>query len=89
MDAFLGPLPSFGPLGCSFGCPGEQKGRPQGIRGRSCGHRINIRLIRVLTCFWSFGPLGRRPKAFPERNLEATGALGGRSGPIFVQLFRV
>ena len=34
---FRGPLASFGPLWCSFGCFGEQKqGRPKGSRGTQC-----------------------------------------------------
>ena len=33
MDAFFGSLASFGPLGCSFGCPREQKGVPKAFEG--------------------------------------------------------
>ena len=33
MDAFLGPLASFGSLGCSFGYPGDKKGVPKAFEG--------------------------------------------------------
>ena len=88
MDTFLGPLPSFWPLGGSVGGPGGQKERPEGTRGRSCGHRKNIIVRYVCVGFWSFGPPGGGPKAFPERHFESTGALRGHFGPTFGHVFR-
>ena len=87
METFLGPSPSFGPLGGSFGGPGGQKERPEGIRGRFCGHRKNTYVPLFFVGFWSFGPPGRGPKALPERHFEATGARGGHFGPTFWHLF--
>ena len=84
METFLGPLPSFWPLGGSFGDPGGQKEHPEGLRGRFCGHRKNIDFLLVFIGFWSFGPLGGGPKASPERHFEPTGALREHFGPIFL-----
>ena len=42
----------------------------------------------VLAFFWTLGPPGRSPKAFLERHVEPTGALGRVSGPLFLHLLR-
>ena len=70
LETILGPLASFGQLGCSFGCAGGQKERPEGVRVRFRAKHKNINFTLGLVCFWSFGPPGRSPKAFPERHLE-------------------
>ena len=88
MEMFLEPLPSFWPLGGSFGDPGGQKERPKGLRGRFCGHRKNIDCLLVFIGFWSFGPPGGGLKAVLERHFESTGALRGHFGPTFGHCFR-
>ncbi len=84
MKTFLDPLPSFWPLGGSFGGPGGQKEHPEGIRGRFYGHRKNNDFHVFFVGFWSFGPPGRGPKARPERHFEPTGAHGGHFGDMCV-----
>ena len=64
LETILGPLASFGQLGCSFGCPRAQKERPASVRVRFTAKRKNMTLIWFSACFWSLGPPGRSPKAF-------------------------
>ena len=63
----FGTFASFWPLGGSFGGPGGQKERPEGTRGRSCGHRKNINFHSIFVGFWSFGPPGKARVWFTNR----------------------
>ena len=88
METFLGPLLTFWPIGGSFGDPGGQKERPEGLRGRFCGHHKNIDFLLFFVCFWSVRPPGGGLKAGLERHFESSGALRGHPGPTFWHFFR-
>ena len=47
--------------------PRGQKERPEGTRGRSCGHRKNINFQVFFVGFWSFGPPGKARVRFTNR----------------------